>query len=231
MSARRATAGKVAGPRVTDGHGGVAVQQHDRHRLADDVAPADHDGVTTRDGDIGSFEQLDHAGRGARRERLSLLHQTPDIHRAEPVDVLGGVDRVEHDALRVIPHGRRQRRLNENPIGPVAAIELVDDREQVVEATASRDTGAGRRRSRRPRRPSACCARTRARPGRRRRGRGRGPVGGPPHPGRRRRAAGAPRGSPTRFAHRRADAPSRQLGSRRGCSSTFSLSSGPSTTS
>ena len=43
----------------------MPVQQQQRHRLADDVAAADDDRASSRDGDAGSVEQLDDARRRA----------------------------------------------------------------------------------------------------------------------------------------------------------------------
>ncbi len=58
---------QIPRPRVADGHRRVAVQQQQRHRLADDVAAADDDRPRARDGDAGAVEQFDDARRRARR--------------------------------------------------------------------------------------------------------------------------------------------------------------------
>ena len=47
--------------RVTHGYRCVTMQQQQRHRLADDVAAADDDGVTSGDRDALAIEQLDDA--------------------------------------------------------------------------------------------------------------------------------------------------------------------------
>ena len=67
---------------MTDGHRGIAMQQQQRHRLADDLAAADHDGMTPGDRNLLALEQLDDAGRRARDEDRALLHEQADVHRA-----------------------------------------------------------------------------------------------------------------------------------------------------
>ncbi len=66
---------QVRRPRVADGHGGVAVQQQQRHRLADDVAAADDDGVRAGDRDALALEHLDDAGRRAGDQLGTVLRR------------------------------------------------------------------------------------------------------------------------------------------------------------
>src|SRR6476620_547807 len=54
--------------RVTDRDGRVAMQEKERHRLTNDVAAPDDDGVRTSDVDAGSFQQLDDSRRRAGRQ-------------------------------------------------------------------------------------------------------------------------------------------------------------------
>ena len=118
----------------------MAVQQQERHRLADDVAPADHDGASARNRNLRSVEKLNHAGRRARHERGAVLHQASDVDRVKPVHVFGGIQRVEDALLGVRAHGRRQRTLNENPVVHVAPVETLDECQQRFDARRGRQT-------------------------------------------------------------------------------------------
>ena len=86
----RATAGQVRRARMTDRHGGVAMQQQQRHRLADDVAAPDHDGAGAGDRNPRSLQQLDDAGRRARHEVRAILHEPADVDRMKPSTSLSG---------------------------------------------------------------------------------------------------------------------------------------------
>ena len=100
MSACAATPRQVRRPRVTDRHRRVAVQQQQRHRLADDVAAADDDGVARR----RSGCPIARAARSRPTActapgRARPCTSRPTLTGCEAVDVLVGIDRVEH-ALR-----------------------------------------------------------------------------------------------------------------------------------
>ena len=113
---------QIARPRVTDRHRRVAMQQQQRHRLADDIAAADDDRVLACDGDPGTLEQLDYAGWRARRQRRPVLHEQARIHRRETVDVLCRIDDVEH-RLRPADLGR-QRILHQDAIVKPARVQI-----------------------------------------------------------------------------------------------------------
>src|SRR5262249_33786187 len=55
----RSDARQIHRSRVTDCDGRVAMQEKKRHRLTNDVAAPDDDGVRTSDVDAGPFQQLD----------------------------------------------------------------------------------------------------------------------------------------------------------------------------
>src|SRR5467141_1611516 len=59
----------------------------------------------------------------ARRQTGKARPQPSDIERVKAVDVLGGVDGIDDAAGIYVPW---QRQLNEYPIDPVIAIELLD---------------------------------------------------------------------------------------------------------
>ena len=88
MSACTAGGREVRRPRVADGDGGVAMQQQERHRLADDVAASQDHRPLPGDLNLLALEHLDDAGRRARHELRPVLHQQPDALGGKPVDVL-----------------------------------------------------------------------------------------------------------------------------------------------
>ena len=88
--------GQVAGTRVGDRDRRALVQQQQRDRLADDVRAADHHGLGAGDRDLVAAQQLHHAGRRAGAQAGLVRHQPADAQRVEAVDVLAGVDPVEH---------------------------------------------------------------------------------------------------------------------------------------
>ena len=57
----------------------------------------------------------------------------------EAVNVLRGIDRVEHPLLGVGAHSLRQRRLHQDPIDLVVGVEPADQREGVLEGRTSVD--------------------------------------------------------------------------------------------
>jgi hypothetical protein len=83
--------------------------------------------VRTGDVDAGSFQQLDHSRRRAGGQGRPALHKPPDVDRMKAVDVLRGIDRVEHTTLGVGAHRRRERRLNEDAVMDVARVQTSHD--------------------------------------------------------------------------------------------------------
>ena len=63
-----------------------------------------------------AIEHLDHARRRARLEVRAPLHQLADVDGMKAVHVLVGIDRVEDALRRVLPHRRRQRRLDQDAV-------------------------------------------------------------------------------------------------------------------
>src|SRR5581483_8740199 len=79
---------EVTGRGVTDAYGRVALHQHQRHRLADDVAGADHDDVLPLDRNAFVLEQLHHAIGRAGREHGVADDEAADIIEVEAIDIL-----------------------------------------------------------------------------------------------------------------------------------------------
>src|SRR6476660_4291301 len=91
----RSDARQVHRSRVADRDGRVAMQEKECHRLPNDVAAPDDDGMRTGNLDSRSFQQLDDSRRRAGCQRRAALHQPPDVDRMKAVDVLRGIDGVE----------------------------------------------------------------------------------------------------------------------------------------
>ena len=110
MSASARDPRQIDGARMADRDGRVAVQQQQRHRLADDVAAADDDGARAGDRHVRSLEQFDHARRRARNEAARgsarAGRRSPGESRRRP----------SPDRSRRTPAARRRR-----PSRPAAA--------------------------------------------------------------------------------------------------------------
>src|SRR4029453_15929055 len=114
---------------MADGHRRITVQQQQRHRLPDDVAASGDDGGPACNRDLLPIEQLDNPRWRACDENRSFLHQTPDVDRRQAVHVLLRRDRVEYAPSGPRSPRLRQRRLNEDAVMTIAAIEPFDERD------------------------------------------------------------------------------------------------------
>src|SRR5262245_22095604 len=114
---------------MADGYSRIAVQEQQRHRLADDVTASDDDSVPAGNRNLFPIEQLDNPRRRAGDENRSLLHQATHVDRRQPVYVLLRRDRIEYALLGPGAHRLRQRRLNEDAVMGIAAIEPFDERD------------------------------------------------------------------------------------------------------
>ena len=141
MSARRVWRGEVVRARVADRHRRVLGKEEHRHRLADDLAPPDHDRLVALQLDPVLLEHHHHArGRRRHEERLAEV-ETARVEDVEAVDVLGRVDRAQH---RRLVHVRGERKLDEDPVDTVVRVELVDE----IEDRLTRRVSDGKRWSR-----------------------------------------------------------------------------------
>ena len=129
---------EVGRARMAHRHRGVAVQQQERHRLADDVAAAEHHRPLARDLNLLALEHLDHARRRARHQLRPVLHQQADALGGKAVHVLAHGDGVEHLLRRARPHGLRQRRLHQDAVVLVALVQPLDLAQHVVEGRGRR---------------------------------------------------------------------------------------------
>src|ERR1019366_4493129 len=84
--------GQIPGARVADGDGGVLVQQHQGHGLADDVAAAEHHGVLAGHGDLIILQHLNDASGRAGARRGAAGDQVADVDGMKTVGVFIGGD-------------------------------------------------------------------------------------------------------------------------------------------
>ena len=91
---------EICGARVADRHGHVLGEEQHRHRLADDLAAADHDRLLPLQLDAVLGQHHHHPrGRGGNEERLAQVEKARVLH-VEAVDVLRRIDRAQH--LRLV---------------------------------------------------------------------------------------------------------------------------------
>ena len=115
--------GKVLRPGMAYGDRRIGVGQQHRHRLSDDVAPADDDSAFARYLDVLSAQKLHHARRRARPRPGTFLDELADTLGMKPVYVLRGVDAIEK-LRRVQMIG--QWKLQQDRIDIIAPVELIE---------------------------------------------------------------------------------------------------------
>ena len=121
MSAARGDRRQVRGLRMADRDGGVALQQQHRHRLADDLAAADHDRVLPGDrrgrrGRASRSRPTACTASGGRAPCTSL----PTLTGWNPSTSLSGSMASKTRCAACLPHRVRQRGLHEDAVVPVA---------------------------------------------------------------------------------------------------------------
>src|SRR5919198_695387 len=124
-----ADAGEIAGPRVTDGHRGVGVQQQAGKRPADENRPPEDHRLRPPTLNPRLREKLHHALRGTRDEPRPALGEQPRASGGQAVHVLGGVDGTDH---RILVDLLRERQLDQDPVPFVVAVQLPDQIQQLV---------------------------------------------------------------------------------------------------
>ena len=112
---------------VADRHGAVLLEQQHSHRLAHDVAAAQHHTPFAPDGD-GVFPQhLHDAGGGAGQEHRISDHQAAHVIGVEAVHVLIPGDGVQHRLLVQMPG---QRKLAQDAVHLRVAVQRLDQVQQ-----------------------------------------------------------------------------------------------------
>src|ERR1700731_1519675 len=120
--------GQVARFGMANRDGGVGVHEEEGHGLADDVAAAEHHGIGAFDFDFVTAKNFHAAGRSAGDQAGASADEAAEIDGMKTVHVFGGIDGFE-DALGI--HLRGKRKLDENAVDVVVAIQVFDDGEQV----------------------------------------------------------------------------------------------------
>ena len=100
-----------------------------RDGLADDRGAADDDGARIAQRDLVLREHAHDPERRARDERRPAEVEAAGVHRVQPVDVLRGIDRLDH--LRLV-EVVGQRQLDEDPVDGVVGIQVGEQREQLL---------------------------------------------------------------------------------------------------
>jgi hypothetical protein len=95
--------GEIARLSVTNADRCLALHQHQGHRLADNIAGADHDNVLALDFDALVFEQLHDAVRSARRKYGVADDQPADIVKMKSVDIFFDRDGLKKPGNRKTP--------------------------------------------------------------------------------------------------------------------------------
>src|SRR5712664_699391 len=120
--------GQIARFGMADGDSGVGVHQEQGHGFADDVAAAEDDGVGAFDLDVVAAQNFHAAGGSAGDQAGASADQATEVDGMKTVHVLGGIDGFQ-DALGIDLRGKRK--LDENPVNVVVAIQVFDDGEQI----------------------------------------------------------------------------------------------------
>ena len=122
--------------------GGVALLQQDRDGLADDIAAADHDRMGTGERNAVAVEHGEYAEGGTRDQPRVAKQQAAKIQRMQRVHVLRRFDRLGHGLWRDL---LRERKLNQDSVDAVVAVEPIDQVEELLLARRFRQQVFGGR--------------------------------------------------------------------------------------
>ncbi|ARF89629.1 uncharacterized protein BCN122_II2886 [Burkholderia cenocepacia] len=120
--------GKVARTGMTDAHRGLFLQQHQRHRLAHDIAGANDDSVFPRDLNARRFQQQLNAIRRAWRKHRLAQHKRTHVIEMETINILVDIDRFDDP-----PHVDvgRQWQLNQNAVNALIGVQPMNQLEHI----------------------------------------------------------------------------------------------------
>ena len=108
-------------------HRAVLAEQQLRHRFADDVGAAEHEGAQPLQRAQPVLQHRQAAARRARRQRLAAGRQPAGVDDVEAVDILVRVDGVEHGGLG---DAVRQRQLHQDAMDGGIVVQAPHQREQ-----------------------------------------------------------------------------------------------------
>ena len=112
---------------MADGDGGVGVHEQKCHGLADNIAAAENNCICTFDGNAAAAQNLHAARRRAGDEAGTSADEAAQADRVKAVHIFRGIDGFE-DALGV--HLRRKRKLDQDAVHAVVAIQILHHGEQ-----------------------------------------------------------------------------------------------------
>src|SRR5260370_13994637 len=105
------------------------MHEQESHGLADNVAAAEDHGIRAFDRYVAAAENFHTAGRRTSDEAGTPAQEAAEIDGMEPVDIFCGINGLK-DALGV--NLRRQRKLDEDAVNLVIAIQVLDQCEHFV---------------------------------------------------------------------------------------------------
>src|SRR6266851_5722224 len=120
--------GQIARFGMADGDGGVGVHEEKGHGFADDVAAAEDNGVGAFDLDFVALQNFHAAGGSAGDQAGAPADEAAEIDGMETVHVFGGINGFQN-ALGIDLRGKRK--LDEDAVDVVVAIQVFDDGEQI----------------------------------------------------------------------------------------------------
>ena len=118
---------EVAGLGGADRDGRAAIDQHQRHRLAGDIAAADDHGVLTFDGNVVMLQHLHYAvGRAGLKGRFAD-DQSPKVGMMKPIDIFLRRNRLDDGLVIDV---LRYRQLHQKAVDRGIVIQCMDLRQQ-----------------------------------------------------------------------------------------------------
>src|SRR5216683_3216697 len=113
---------------MADRDGGVGVHEEKGHGFADDVAAAEDHGIGAFDLDFVALQNFHAAGGSAGDQAGASADEAAEIDGMETVHVFGGINGFQN-ALGIDLRGKRK--LDEDAVDVVVAIQVFDDGEQI----------------------------------------------------------------------------------------------------
>ncbi|MNN44578.1 hypothetical protein D3C81_1588740 [compost metagenome] len=119
---------------MAHGHCGILALKQQGYRLADNVAATDYNRVLAGHSGAGAFDQLDHTCWRAGQEAVIPDNQVPHIDRMEAVHIFFYSDGINYSLLVNV---LRKRKLNQNPVNFIPAVQFGHERQQFLLACRS----------------------------------------------------------------------------------------------
>jgi hypothetical protein len=122
---------------MTNGYGGVTLQQQQGGRFAYDVAAADHNGMPPGDIDTRPFEDGDNPGWRARRQTGLADLQLSDVQGMKTVYVFFRSNSPRYrSGVQVVRKGQ----LDKNAVNAFVSVKLIKKPKQIIHLGVSGQT-------------------------------------------------------------------------------------------